>query len=418
MAYTIENKYVTTNSFTVSQAERYYGRKRTVDEFIYHWWNTVANRAKSPMDIYNYMIRANKSVNFILGWDDAMGKVRIIAMTPLDRVALTTQNANIFSISVEVDPLITTSDPRAYELYKALGWLHFQMEKHFGKRLRSGIHKQYWQTQCSPIDKARGLREADKWRSGTYDPVTPKPPIEGAVIEYTRFDDAPRLYKFNRDASMHNFNHKRHADMEKILDFKKGDTIAIVGQAVNKTVNSTYYLTDWSFGTDQKHPNQVRFTNGINMVNLDRVIPDNPIAQEPKVVKREEFKPSKPMEVAVNTYLVEIPSADRAIDTKEYAAGEIIENIAERTEWDNGEKFYRTGFSVSKNIARGFREGVLKDIVEKPPVEPTPPTEPEVPDVPDLPPSEDSYAEQNNNLLKQILELLKWLVDKVKSIGG
>lgn len=414
MSYTIESKYTTRGAFTTARAQSYYGRARTVDEVVYHWWNTPDKRAKSPDNIYGYMINNNKSVNYIAGWDDHLGKPRLLGFTPLvGYVAVTTQNANIFSLSVETDPLITTSDPRSYELYKMLGWLHDQLEKRYKKPLRIGVHKQYWQTSCSPIDKARIRREADKWKNGAYNPAKPQPPVEGAVISYERFDDAPRLYKFKRDSYMYNFNHKKHADMEKVLSFKKGDTIALVGEAHNKTVNSKYLLTEYSFGATIKNPSQVKATNGFNVVDVELVVPDNPIAQEPKIVRREVFEPAKPMELLVNTKLVEIPSSTIVVKSKEHSAGELINDIAETTWWDNGSSFHRTTYSVSNNINRGFKADALKDIqiIPQPPVV-DPPEEP----LPDLPPSEDSYGKQNNELLKKLIGMITELIEKIKNI--
>lgn len=169
--YTIEKRYINTNSMTKAAAQAYYGKPYVITDYFTHWWGLPAQRAKSPMDIYNYMKANNKSVRHILGWDDALKKVRIIAMTPEDRVPLTQQNANIYGDSVEVDPLITTSDPRAKELYKALGWLMWQREKRWGRRLRPRLHKEVWATACSNISKTRVQQECDKWRSGGYNEV-------------------------------------------------------------------------------------------------------------------------------------------------------------------------------------------------------------------------------------------------------
>lgn len=166
--YTIEKRYLNTNSMTVAAAEAYYGKKYVVTDYFTHWWDSPSNRAKSPMDIYNYMKANNKSVRHILGWDDALKRIRIIAMTPEDRVPLTQQNGNIYGDSVEVDPLIVTSDPRANELYKALGWLMWQRELRWGRRLKPRLHKEVWSTACSDINKTRVQLECDKWRSGAY----------------------------------------------------------------------------------------------------------------------------------------------------------------------------------------------------------------------------------------------------------
>lgn len=169
MSYNIEKRYVTTNSMTVAQAQGYYGAKYVVTDYFTHWWGDPASRASTPDAIYDYMVRANKSVRHILGYDDKQKKVRIIAMTPEDRVPLTQQGGNIYGDSVEVDPIITIgSDPRSAELYKALGWLMWQREQRWGRALRPRLHKDVWPTACSNIDKARVQSERNKWVNGTY----------------------------------------------------------------------------------------------------------------------------------------------------------------------------------------------------------------------------------------------------------
>lgn len=432
--YTIENRQAITNSMTPAAAASYYGRPRTVDEFIYHWWNTVANRAKSPENILQYMIANNKSVNYIVGWDDYQNKVRIIHMTPTNRVALTTQSANIFSESVEVDPLITTSDPRAYELYKAVGWLHLQRENAHGKRLRGGIHFQYWQTQCSPIDKARVLREADKWRFGAYNPTKP-PVVEGAVIKYARLypDTAPKIYRFKRNANLYNFNHKRHADMNIILPFKQGDTIAIVGEAHNQTVNSRYLMTKHSFGNADK-TGQPAFTNGVNVADLELVVTTNPPAVEPPKPPEPAPTPTPPAPVAIKYK----PTADKYFRPKNdritlwdfnhekhsqmTPAGYVDKSAPDPIRivgvaiHPTGSEYYMTAFSYNNSgkattpfRTTGFNKADLEEVT--PPTAPVPVNPPIDPVVPEpLPPSDDSLIDRQL-VVVGFLEMLRKLID-------
>lgn len=280
--YKIEKLYTNTNSMTVSEAESYYGKLRIVINIFEHWWGLVYNRAKSPKAIYDYMVKANKSVDYIIGWDDAQGKVRIIAMTPPNRVALTQQGGNPTGKSIEVDPLITTNDPRAYELYKALGWLHTVVETEVGRGyLPPKLHKEVWPTACSDIDKARVTRERNKWVAGDYDPVKPQPPVQGANIEYTTYK-TPKMFIANTNIQLWNFNHTKHADMEGILKVPliAGTPITIVGYAVNKSVGgSKYMMTEYSMGLPFKGaPNK---TTGFNIVDLDEEIKPMPVPPPP-----------------------------------------------------------------------------------------------------------------------------------------
>lgn len=442
MSYAIENRHAITNSMTPAAAAAYYKRPRTIDELVDHWWGLPQNRAKTPDGLYQYMINAGKSVNFILGWDDYQGRVRILAMTPLDRVAITTQNANIFSISVETDPLITTTDPRAYELYKALGWLHFAMEQRYGKRLRAGIHFQYWQTQCSPIDKNRVLREAEKWRSGGYNPTPPTPPpvVEGAVIKYTRLypTNAPRIYRFRRAAGLYNFNHKRHADMERVLPYNQGDTISIVGMAHNQTVNSKYLMTAYSFGNADQI-GQPKFTNGVNEVDLELIETTNPPAVEPPQPPAPLPPPTPAPKPDVKYALIENgpryfrPKIDQ-ITLWDFNYAKHIEmkpvgfvkkdtpepiNIVAIAKHPTGSEYYMTAFSYDNSGAApipfkttGFNKIDLEE-VDKPatPVPTLPPVEPAKPQP--IPPSENSQAADLSWIKRALEAILRALNIKV-----
>lgn len=441
--YTIENRHTASGSMTVAEATRYYGRQRTVDELVDHWWGLPANRAKTPDGIYNYMLNADKSVNFILGWDDYQGRIRIIGMTPLNLVAITTQNANIFSISVETDPLITTSDPRAYELYKALGWLHYEMEKHFNKRLRAGVHLQYWQTQCSPIDKSRVLHEAEKWRTGAYNPVVKPPVVEGAVIKYNRIheNDQPRVYRFKRNANLVNFNHKRHADMGIVLSYKQGDTISIVGKAHNQTVNSTYLMTKHSFGSADK-TGQPAFTNGVNAVDLDIIVTTNPPAVEPapvplpvptpppvpvkptilygKLDKPRYFRP-KVDQVTLWDFNFEKHTQMVPAGYLKKDAAEPIRVVAIATH-PTGSRYYMTGFSYDNSgqapvpyKTTGINTVDMQEV--EAPTEPIPIQPPVIPVTPTpLPPSDNSQIDKSivKAFLESIIKLIQDFLGKLK----
>lgn len=452
MSYAIEARYTTAGAMTNAEAIRYYGRNRTVDELVDHWWGLPSQRARSPENILQYMLGAGKSVNYILGWDDYQGRVRILGMTPLDGyVAITTQNANIFSVSVECDPLITTSDPRAYELYKALGWLHWQLEGRYNKRLRAGVHLQYWSTQCSPIDKNRVLHEADKWRNGAYNPQPPAPtptptPPEGASIKYDRLapNDKPKIYRFKRDANLWNFNHKRHADMNVITTFKAGDTISIVGKATNNSVGgSVYLMTAYSFG-DAAEDGQCAFTNGVNQADVDLIVTDNPPAVEPPKPPAPAPEPEKPT-IIYKKYDEPkhmLPKLDQVtlwdfnhakhVDMK--PAGTVKRDtlapikIVGYALHPTGSRYEMTAFSYDNSgkdkvpfKTNGFNTVDLEDVPKPPvPVPPQPPVEP-TPDPVPLPPSQDSEVIINKDLLtafiQAIIKLCQDFLDKVLKKG-
>lgn len=118
---------------------------------------------------------------------------------------------------------------------------------------------------------------------------------------------------------------------------------------------------------------------------------------------------------------------------KNFKAGEKLEVVAIATNALSA-KYYMTEYSFKAKITNGVnvndcRDYVAPNPVEPPKPEPEPekPVEPEVPIEPELPeeptpepepvnPSEPGLEIERNNLLKQIVELLNWIVEKVKLI--
>jgi len=87
----------------------------------------------------------------------------------------------------------------------------------------------------------------------------------------------------------------------------------------------------------------------------------------------------KEFSVLGNTQLVKIPSGERSKQPGkiDFTSGEVIESIAELRHYSNGKKFYRTAYSISKNIEHGF---VSSSLAEK-----TPPVVPDKPPVREMP---------------------------------
>ena len=81
----------------------------------------------------------------------------------------------------------------------------------------------------------------------------------------------------------------------------------------------------------------------------------------------------------------------------------------------NGSVYYVTEYSYGKGIKSGINSVDLQPVVPKPDPKPEPTPSPEP--APELPVAEKpDYAEENNRLIKQILQLVQFLVDKLTSI--
>lgn len=80
----------------------------------------------------------------------------------------------------------------------------------------------------------------------------------------------------------------------------------------------------------------------------------------------------------------------------------------------NNATYYVTEYSFNKGNKHGINAIDLK-IVETPkPIEPEKPVEPEKPIEPVLPPI--NWDEQNNSLLVKLVDMVQWIIDKIKTI--
>jgi hypothetical protein len=87
-------------------------------------------------------------------------------------------------------------------------------------------------------------------------------------------------------------------------------------------------------------------------------------------VKRTNFNPVKKFKFTRESDLEPIPNGGNAGNRK-YPVGEVIE-LAQLLEMSNGDKWYRTSYSASKEIATGFRANYLEEVVAAPVTPPVP----------------------------------------------
>lgn len=277
MAYQIEIRKASSNGFmTPDEAKRYYG-KYAREGVTYHWWNSPDRIADNAHDnIVNMFLRnatnANApTINYVLS------QKKITYVTNPDYVTWHATKGNPTTIGVECTPHLNN------EAYKKMGWLHNELESRYGKTLSIYLHKEWNATQCSPIDKARIRAEANKWKTGGYDPKPTPPPAKPVVDDWVLWKDGPVTYVANKQpVHMWNFNSKDW-NMEKVKTFNKGDKITIVGSATNTALDREYYLTEYSFTR--------KIANGFNPADLDIYVPPRPPVVEPPVTPPEPPEP-------------------------------------------------------------------------------------------------------------------------------
>ena len=273
-SYNLEIRLASKNGWhTPAEARAYYGRYSR-EGLTVHWWGDGTG-ASNHDNIVNFILngaeQGTRSVNYVLSDN------KITMLVNPDNVAWCSQAGNPTTVSVEFQP--TLGD----EGYKKAGWLIDQLEQRFGHGLTLYPHNHWFATQCPGtlnIDRMRA--EANKWKSGAYDasppppapvptPVpTPTPPAE--KITWTQWKEGVRKYVFNKDANLWNFNSDTWA-MQAVKQFKKGEIFEVFGQATNKKLNATYYLTQYSFSK--------KITNGVNPADLDVYVPPVTVPPNP-----------------------------------------------------------------------------------------------------------------------------------------
>ena len=279
--YDIEIKLASKNGwFTPAEAKSYYGRYSR-DGITIHWWNSPDKVKDSDHDnIVNYMNNqasaGNISVNYVL----SNNKITL-SVNP-DNVAWASNNGNPTTISVECSPHLNA------EGYKKAGWLIWQLEGRYNKKLALYRHSDWTTTSCpGTLDINRMRAEANKWANGDYDPKPPKKEPAKAKLAWTKIS-TPKVYQTNKPTTnLWDFNNTTWT-MKSVKTFKKDEKIIIYGKCVNETLGATYLLTEYSYTQ--------KITNGFNQADLDVYVEPKPVPTPtpPKEQQPDKEEPTKP----------------------------------------------------------------------------------------------------------------------------
>lgn len=274
--YPIEIKICSKNGWSTPDEARQIWGRYSREGVTVHWWGDGSG-ANNHDNIVNYFLgQANagiKSVNYVVSDN------KITLMVSPDNVAWCSTAGNPTTISIEHQPTLGA------EGYKKSGWLVWQLEQRYNRRLSIYPHSKWNQTSCpGSIDLGRIRAEADKWAAGGYNPPAPAPapptpaPAPNINISYSKLP-SPVRYTVNRDTSLWNFNSATWAGIKSVKGFTKGQEFVVYGIADHHTLKAKYAMTQYSFGTADS-TGAPKATNGINMVDLD-ITPQQPIPTPP-----------------------------------------------------------------------------------------------------------------------------------------
>ncbi|MEK9826556.1 MAG: N-acetylmuramoyl-L-alanine amidase [Methylotenera sp.] len=265
--------------FTPSEAAAYYGVPRSMQAIVIHHWNAPDARP-SFANVTNMLINGSSrgdSANCIIGYDDQQARVRIIDSVIYPNVAFTSNGKiNAQSVAIECDPLGETADPRAAEIYKAIGYRVYKWRQQFGWRVPLTRHRDYTQTACpGDYDLGRIDAEADKWAAGGYNPKPEPQPTPAAADGCVYRAIVPQLFKLNKNANLWDLRFAKYADAKAVKPYDAGTEVRIVGKATHP-LGSIYLLTEYALGTaDENVINAAGFKaarpQGFNKADMDAV---------------------------------------------------------------------------------------------------------------------------------------------------
>lgn len=258
---------------TPAEAQAYYGRYSR-EGITIHWWGDGSGASNHDNIVNFFLRRTDGSVNYVLSDN------KITLMVSPDNVAWTSQSGNPTTVSIEHQP--TLGD----EGYKKSGWLVDQLEQRYGRRLTLYPHNHWYSTACpGSIDINRIRAEADKWRSGAYEPVPPvviqpTPPTPPVVpttfvgLEMTNIVN--KQVRLIRDANLWDLHFAKYSDAKSIALWPAGKIIEDVSATAKHPLGSTYYLTEYSFAKG--------ISSGINVKDCEDVNIEKPATIPPPVV--------------------------------------------------------------------------------------------------------------------------------------
>lgn len=304
-SYQIEIKLSSKNGwYTPSEALEYY-RKYARTGVTYHWWNRPERISDDAHDSIVNMMTNNAlagrapTVNYVA----SAGKLTML-VNP-DNVAWTSGNGNATTIGVECSPHFEG-------VYRKLGWLHDQLEQRYNRTLAIYAHKEWMDTECSPIDKARIRREADAWKAERNVPApAPAPTPVPATITVQVTDIVNKKVRVICDTKLWDLGFTKYADAKAVAPLSAG-TIIEVSATAKHPLGSTYYLSEYSFSKGIK--------NGINIKDcedfIDVVAPPTPV------------EPPKPTPVPVEVPITKDQEQDKRLLNIEALLTKIVDFLS------------------------------------------------------------------------------------------
>lgn len=215
MPYTRE--YIQSPNFTpASQAKAVYGRVRTIEFGAGHWWGDP-NAGYSHQGVVNTFLNPSRQASA----HAVVSAGRVTEMVKPGDIAWATNNANPFTVAIEVDPRMYLGGDLANQIKETLCEYIADMRWH---DLQWLPHNHWKATQCNPLDWASIRNRAKEIRAAKDAPPSP------AVPEWKKnFKEigVPTMYAIDGDTPLRNL-----ANPAQVIrnDYKAGQDFEIAAE--------------------------------------------------------------------------------------------------------------------------------------------------------------------------------------------
>lgn len=200
-----------------------YGRPRTIEFGAGHWWGDP-NAGYSHQGVINTFLNPARqaSAHYVIS------EGRVTQMVRDEDAAWATNNANPYTVSIELKPNMTAGDKETVAQFIAAKRWH---------TLQWLPHKNWWQTACNPLPWEEIRQRAAQIVAGATAPTTP------AVKEASRETFNPlKKYTFNKDSRLYALLEYRAVSEP---TYKKGQEIEFA-ELLTLTNGNKWFRTKYS----------------------------------------------------------------------------------------------------------------------------------------------------------------------------
>lgn len=168
------------------------------------------------------------------------------------------------------------------------------------------------------------------------------PPVTKADLVWEKLAK-PVTYVFNKQTNLWNFNSTTYAGMVAIKSFPEGDRVDIYGKVTNKSIGSTYLLTEYSYTQ--------KITNGFNQADLDVYVAPAPVPTKPEWERN--LKDITPVKLQVLTTQTPIVNLLDGSIVKQLGGGTWVDFV--KTTTVGGVEYLISSWSAEHGVANGIK---------------------------------------------------------------